>query len=235
MKIKPILIFALILLLIIRPLALVLAQDAPYLPPEMKNLENLKKTFDDLQDLEKRNYLMQEWRNIILNNKVLGPANKFLEQNNASQTVFLILFGEKYTISFRIWFIMFFWLFLAIGIAQLVRWTFNRMDTASYFIGFGAAIVLAQVKAYTSITNFLSNLIFAQESWWARTMITLAILFTLAILIYFEDYINKWLKEKKIDAIVKAEQHGNKGAVTQKALKTWYTYFKKPQQNDYSI
>jgi predicted Na+-dependent transporter len=71
-------------------------------------------------------------------------------------------------------------------------------------IGFGIAIILAQIHLLRLIVNSTYSLIFSSEAWWQRLVLIFVALGLFGAVYYLSGYLSKYLKKAK-EAKEKAE------------------------------
>jgi len=108
--------------------------------------------------------LLESWKQSFLQNEFITGINSFFTSINV---VFLVLFGENYSMSLFMFFVIVFWVFFLIQLAGILRMTSIFSKWVSMIIAFGLTIVLAQVKLYSALSNLLFNnsFILNAESW----------------------------------------------------------------------
>ncbi|HVY01536.1 MAG TPA: hypothetical protein VHA12_02115 [Candidatus Nanoarchaeia archaeon] len=160
------------------------------------NPEKLQDIPQTTQEI-KETYLKQSWIDLIEKNKYLGPAHNFLLKISP---VFLILFGENYSISLVLLLVMCLWFYVAMELTSLIG-AFQVLNAwACTAIACGVSIILAQIGAYRSLVTLLGNLVYAKELWWMRLMIILALVVAGFIIHYLTKTFEKQIKLSKAAA-----------------------------------
>ena len=106
---------------------------------------------------------------IFLKNKYVAGIDNFLKKISF---VFLFLFGEPYSLSLTLFFVIILWIYLALQFYKILELTAFSKGVAK-IIGLGIVIIIAQISLLRKIVEALGNLIFAQKLWWARAIIVL--------------------------------------------------------------
>jgi len=136
--------------------------------------------------------LLESWKQSILQNEFVAGINSFLTNINV---VFIILFGENYSMSLFMFFVIVFWVFFLLQIAGILRMTSIFSKGVSWIIAVGLTIVLAQVKLYSTLSNLLFNNSFILNAEpWVGALVYVGII----ILLVFLGSVSK-LVEKKIE------------------------------------
>jgi len=139
-------------------------------------------------------YLKQEWGKIITNKPIIGPIHNFL---TAHPLPFQILFAEPYTLSPTLLIVIVLWLFFALKSAKIIESSGIINKNFAIPIGFGIAIILAQIHLLRLIVNSTYLLIFSREAWWERLILIFVALGLFGTLYYLSDYFSKYLEEAK--------------------------------------
>ena len=174
-------------------------------------LNNIPQTPQQAQDM----FLKQAWGEIIANNKYLGPVDRFF---SSVSMVFVILFGEGYSLSPTLLGVIILWAYVAMestiilnGIGALNPWINRGLSIA-------LSIVLAQIGAFRGIVSLLGSLIYSQETWVLRIVAALGFFVALFILHYISKIVGIKLnkakenaKEKNIEGEIKNEKEFIKG------------------------
>ncbi|MCK9568293.1 hypothetical protein M0R72_05070 [Candidatus Pacearchaeota archaeon] len=136
--------------------------------------------------------LLESWKQSILQNEFVAGINSFLTNINV---VFIILFGENYSMSLFMFFVIVFWVFFLLQIAGILRMTSIFSKGVSWIIAVGLTIVLAQVKLYSTLSNLLFNNSFILNAEpWVGALVYVGII----ILLVFLGSVSK-IVEKKLE------------------------------------
>jgi len=138
--------------------------------------------------------LKQQWSELIANNKYLGPVHRFF---STISPVFLVLFGENYSLSPTLLLVIVLWFYVAMELTILFNGIGMLNSWANRGIAVGCSIVLAQVGVFRGIGLFLSNLIYSPALWWARLLAAIGLVVGLFILHYIMKLVEKQLKTAK--------------------------------------
>lgn len=166
-------------------------------------------------------YLGKEWRTILLKNKVVSGIDNFLTKISI---VFKILFGQPYSLSVALFFVIVLWVIVAKGATGIVKAIFSFMNPWLIRLsGVLIAIALAQSGALAAFIDFIGALIFKQENKWLRAGLILVGLFMLFIVYQVEVIIANAIKESKKEQKQKeAETAGEKIKKFSKNLEKGY-------------
>ncbi len=173
-------------------LTLIKAQETPPgLPPQLgqspeETLEQLKNKTETKWD-----YLGEEWRNILLKNKIVSALDAFFTKISI---VFRVLFGTDYSLSLTLLVVVVLWFYFLFKFAELFRDFTAFSSGTSWIMALGLAIVMAQLQILRKITEGLGWLVFARKAWWWN-LITILILIIVFILIY--KLSSAWAKKAK--------------------------------------
>lgn len=149
----------------------------------------------------KETYLKQSWIELIEKNKYLGPVHNFLLKLSP---VFLVLFGENYSISLVLLMVMCLWFYVAMELTSVLG-SFQVLNAwASTGIACLISIILAQVGAYRALITLIGNIVYSKELWWMRLLIILAFVIAGFILHYLTKIFEKQIKLSKASAKSKA-------------------------------
>jgi len=140
---------------------------------------------------ENWNDLMETWKQNFLSSEIISEINNFFTNINI---VFLVLFGESYSLSLLLYFVIFLWIFFLIKISGALSATLFSKGV-SFLISFGLTIILAQLNLFSAISGFFVKLISMPETPWIGILIFVGI----NVFLVFIGMIEK-LIEKKIVA-----------------------------------
>lgn len=136
--------------------------------------------------------LLESWKTEILAIPPITGMNSFFTSINI---LFLILFGTDYSLSLFMFFVIVFWIFFLFQISGILRMTSIFSKGVSWIIAVGLTILLAQLRLYSALSNFLFNNSFILNAdTWVGALIYVGII----ILLVFLGTVNK-LVEKKIE------------------------------------
>ncbi len=145
-------------------------------------------------------YLKQEWRNILLENVFVSKADSFLTLLNP---FFVVIFAEDYSFLSSFWFIVIFWFIVMFFVGSSLK-GFGFSYFVSYAIGGGVAVILAQLKLFRLITDFILVLLFKPEIWYVRLIGWIIFIFGILIIFALSKALENYL-EKRRKANVEAE------------------------------
>jgi hypothetical protein len=136
--------------------------------------------------------LLESLKQNFLQNEFVAGMNSFLTKISI---VFLILFGENYSMSLFMFFVIVFWVFFLFQISGALRMTSIFSKGVSWIIAVGLTILLAQLKLYSALSTFLFNNSFILNAEpWIGALVYVGII----ILLVFLGTVNK-LVEKKLE------------------------------------
>lgn len=136
------------------------------------NIENLEETKEKIET--KWDYLGEEWKNILLKNKIIDFFDSFFKKINI---VFEVLIAESYAFSVTLLVIVLLWIYFFLKMKEIVGDYFGFSNGISWIIGFGGVVTLAHIGFIRKITEFLGVLMFSQESELMRWIIIIIITF----------------------------------------------------------
>lgn len=171
---------------------LIYAQETPSLPYGVDKLQNISEKLTDEE--ARRQYLSQEWKEILLKNKIVATLDSFFTKNSI---VFRILFGMPYSLSLTLFFVIVFWLFIAIGTADLTRKGLGILEGVAYILGIVSAVILAQLQILKGLSTFLIKFIFYPEAAWARFIVFVLVIAILIIIYYFKSALSQALEQRR--------------------------------------
>lgn len=134
--------------------------------------------FEDAQDTieevkeGKWDYLSKEWQKIFLKNPYMVQVDDFFKNFDF---VFLIFFGESYSLSPTLFFVIMLWFFFFFKFKEIFVDYSLFSKWVGVVIALGLTIVLAQMGLLEGIVEFFGWLVFTQEAVWWRVLILTAI------------------------------------------------------------
>jgi len=167
----------------------------PGLNPE-KIKELGEKSPDELGEeaKEKASYLGQEWSKILRKNPVITGLDNFFTKINF---VFKLLFAEDYVANFSLVLIIVLWIFVASSVEGFIKNQFDFPRIASFIIGFLSAVIVAQIRVYRFIVDFIVRIATAPELWWVRIIIWVIVLVIIGLMFYLQKFISQYSKQRK--------------------------------------
>jgi len=100
--------------------------------------------------------LSQEWKQKLLNSPAVAIVNSALSSVNF---IFLFLFGEPYSFSLLLFFVIILWIFFLIQFNRVLKFSLFSEKKIGILIAFGLTIILAQLSLYRAISGFFVKLI----------------------------------------------------------------------------
>ena len=143
-------------------------------------IDSIKQNFSDLNQ-SSWDYIQQEWKNMLLKNKVFGGFNSFLKKLSP---VFWTIFGVEYDLSVTFIIAVFLWIYFMLFTKEIIAdlSTFSR--TTAFVIGIVLAIVLGHLKFWEVISEGIKSLVdfFAGNGpWWLHLIIRIGIIIALIV------------------------------------------------------
>ena len=198
---------------------LVYAEEVPIagdLDKQVEDLKNTKQTIEDNVEKIKEtkwDYLGEKWKDAFLKNKFVSVVDSFFQKINF---VFIVLFGENYSFSLTLFFIVILWFSFFFKLDEVFADYSTFSPSVSMAISFGLTIIIAQLKFFMKIVEFFSWLVLSPEAWWIRLIIFIVIAFVMVLLYKFSSQIGKSFKEnseKTKEEMEKAEEKINRGVI----------------------
>lgn len=197
MRQKRLLILFLFSILILLPifLKLVAAQDVPYgLSPE--EFERRQQELEGLRNQTKWQLLGERWKESLLKNPVINQINGFFERPYVS-IIFRVLFGMPWSISITLVFVMALWFLVFVNVGNIISGYSTFSTRVSYAISLLITIIIAQIQVLRVIVEFVGNLIYSREAWWARTILIFVVILILIALQILSKYFGVYLQQMK--------------------------------------
>jgi len=214
MKKIGVLIFILVILLQFLQVQSVLAQDfEENLEDVQGKIEDVEEEIEDIRE-GKWDYLGKEWKEILLKNKFVSTVDTFFAKISI---VFVILFGEPYSLSLTLLFVIMLWFYFFFKFSEIFVDFSSFSSTTAIVIGGALTIILAQFNILRKIIEFFGWLVFSQESNIWRFLIMLGIFLVLIGSYYFSSYLgdkfkkNKEKREKKEEEMEKERAKADRG------------------------
>lgn len=182
-------------------LNLVSAQEVPGLPSQLQP-ENVEKTKEKVET--KWEYLQKEWRTIFLKNKYISYIDKILTKINI---VFVILFGENYSLSISLLVIIILWIYFLYMFFSVLRDYSAFSEGISFLLSFALVVIASQLKIWSKISGWIMWLLFEDKPWYASLILAIVILAALGLLLFFiKSYGSNIVENRKKNLQEEAEQ-----------------------------
>ncbi len=192
------LLFGGFLFLLFSGISIVSSQDLSGVESSLdEGFSKLEKTTDKIgsfEEGEKWGYLGEEWRKIMLQNSFVSAADSFFKKISV---VFLVLFGEPYSMSAGLFFLIAFWIYALIYFSEIMGLSGMFSPLTSKIIAFGMTIAAAQTGAFKRIIGWLGWIIFSQKASWVRFFIFIAIVIFLFFIYRFTSLVREALEAEK--------------------------------------
>jgi hypothetical protein len=166
----------------------------------------------DLLDVNKITILSnpQTWQNLsaiwkqkLLENPIVIEINYFF---SSVDIVFLVLFGESYSFSLRMFFIAVLWLWFLLQLKRVLGFSLFSQGKIAWLISAGLAIILAQFGLYGAIAGVFVKLISLPKQSWLGILVFAGVVFLLVILGNINRIVEKMVeKNRKASSEQKAE------------------------------
>jgi len=157
------------------------------------SLDKIPQTPEDVASVS-LTYLKQEWTKMIAKNKYIGPIHNFFLNH---QTIFIILFNEKYEFSLTFILLFILWIFLAFMFGRMI----NALGLLKMGFGWAAGIlcsvVLSQIGLIKLITNSILALIYAKDLWWMRALLWAVLVIVLMLIFYLNQMVSQSIEKSK--------------------------------------
>lgn len=156
---------------------------------KIESVEDVKESIEE----KKWDYLSEQWDKILLKNKFVSGIDNFFKKINI---VFIVLFGENYSLSLTLFFVIVLWLFFFINFNIIFRDYSIFSEGISLSLSFCLTIILAQFKFYRLFSEIIFKLIFFKEGIWGWIWFFVFLVF-FVFLISLNKTIGKQKKEQK--------------------------------------
>jgi len=161
------------------------------LPVEFEKIRGIG---ENLTDKEKREYLFSELKNMSLKNKYIAAMDSFFKKISF---VFLVLFGEPYTLSGVLLLIIILWFYFFFKFSSILKNFSTFSPSISWIMGFAITVIMAQTKILRKIAEFFIWIIFYKEATLWRLLVAIIIFGALAIIYVISSRFEKIYKKKK--------------------------------------
>ncbi|MEK6913706.1 MAG: hypothetical protein AABW47_03490 [Nanoarchaeota archaeon] len=139
-------------------------------------------------------YLSKEWRTILLGNSIVQTIDAFCTKIS---NVFFVLFSEPYSLSFKLFFIMFFWFYFIFAFYNI----FSNFSTFSKLVSFGISVLLVLMSAHLKFLEIPANaliwLFFGDKEWWIKLIWGVVVLTVLVLVFVLIKKFGKNYKEER--------------------------------------
>jgi len=173
---------------------------------------NIEGAVDEIKET-KWDYLGEELKGRFLENKFISGIDGFLQKINF---VFVVLFGENYSLSLTLFFIIILWFCFFFKLSEILSDYSAFSLPIATAIGFGLAIIMAQLKIFRVMVEFFGWFVFSQEAVWWRIIAFVGVVLVLVFLYKLSSQIGKSFKENKEksrEEMEKAEEKINRGII----------------------
>lgn len=196
---KKIFLILIILLLTSLNLTPALAQQPPGISELPKGSEQLAEKIANpeeiIEDAESKwDYLGKEWKNILLKNSIIKKIDSFFTKISF---IFRILFGQTYSLSITLFFVVILWFFIFIFVGNILKSSGFIRGVPAYLIGLVPAIILAQLDIFRKIVVAVGTFVFSREAKWARITLAIVAIFVLILLFAVSEALSKYLEKRR--------------------------------------
>ena len=174
--------------------------------------ENIEEGVEKIKET-KWDYLGEKWKTIFLRNKVVSVVDGFFQKINI---VFVVLFGENYSLSLTLLFIVILWFYSFFKLSEILTDYSTFSSSVATLIGLGFSIIMAQLKFFRVLVESFGWLVFSQEAWWLRLIIFIVIGFVMIFLYKLSSQVGDSFKknrEKTKEEMEKLEEKINRGII----------------------
>jgi len=151
----------LLLILLLSQLIFIYAQETPQIPEGLEDLQNIGEKTEGIlskfNNEESRNYLINEWKQMLLKNEFVSAMNSFFTEISP---VFIFLFGESYSLSGTLAIIIFLWFFLFFNFGGIFSDFLPLSKIVAWILAFGLIVISAQLGILKKIAEFFVWLVF---------------------------------------------------------------------------
>lgn len=152
----------------------------------VRGVNQLRNVTDNFGDEERWEYLGNEWKEMLLQNSIIETIDGALSKVSF---IFKILFGEDYSLSLVLFFVIVFW-FVLLSMFYKVIGSFSSFSQP---VSFGMSLLLVIILAHLKVLNFLATglakLLFFNEGWWGKALGIIIIVMALVVLKYLKSII----------------------------------------------
>jgi hypothetical protein len=178
----------------------------------LEKVEDAKEKIDEYSDVkrweEKWDYLGTKGKEILLKNKFVSGADKIFTKISV---VFLVLFGQPYSLSLVLFFVIVLWLFVFFNLGNILKsWGIVGQGVLPFVGALLLTVGLAWTKALVKIVSFAGKLIFSPEYWWTRVIVGIFIIAGIVLLQFAFRYLSVFLAAKKLVAKAHATEVSQK-------------------------
>ncbi len=150
-----------------------------------KTNEQLTEGVDKIEDIQgeiadsNAGYIGEELRRILLKNPVINGFNYFF---TAISPVFLVLFGEPYSLSLALFFVIILWIFFVFKFKEIFSVFLSFSLGTSFIISLGLTIALAQIGILRAIAESFVWIVFLTDAWfWSLLLFFVVIIFMVIV------------------------------------------------------
>jgi len=152
---------------------------------------------------EKWEFLAEQWKELLMKNKVFAAINGFFEKISL---VFFIFFGMKYEFSPLFFMTVFVWVFHLWLFSSFILEFFPLSKGTKFIAGIGIVMILSHIKYIGFITKLLLSVMLWKEGVW-RWIIPIVVIFVVIFIFVFMKLIKKKIKEEEGKRKKEQEKH----------------------------
>jgi hypothetical protein len=184
-------------------------------------IEDIENQIEDTKEKATFDYLSNEWKNIMLKNKIAQEADKTLTKFS---TFFQIFFGMPYSLSIILFFVIILWIMIIIDIGNIINAYDIGNGIVPYLASTAIAIILAQTMILKNIVILAGKVIFLSEHSWTRFFIFLIFVAGFLVIQHFSKMYSKFIRKQKTEKLkIKARN-------AQQSIISFSDYFRKARK-----
>lgn len=153
------------------------------------NVDAVRETISDNRWL-----LGEEWRETLLNNKIIGAVDAFFHNVDI---VFVVLFGRHYDFTLELFFSFLLWLFTIIWMIQAMGGFFDT-TWMRIALGCGITVIIAQVQLFNRVSETAFRMLFVQTSALWSAVIFILILAFFVVYLYAGVALGRYLTALRV-------------------------------------
>jgi len=165
-----------------------------------------EKTKQQIEE-EKWDYLSNEWNKILKKNPIVSGLDAVFTKTNI---VFRILFGQDYSLSLTLFFVIFLWFYFLFGIKQIFTKAATFNPNVSLIISAGLSIILAQLQILRKIVDITGWFILSKTAGWWRFIAFVIVCGIFMVIFYINSVFADTLKKSKEEAKKQQAVHHRK-------------------------
>ncbi len=141
------------------------------------------KTIQEIAEEKKWEYTSEQWKETLLKSKAISALDNYFKKINL---VFLILFGQDYSLSLTLFAVILLWVFFLAIFEKTIKRFSTFSVSVSGIIALILTIIFAQFKIYNFLASIILKILFFKEGVWRIVSIVIFALIWLMLLIFSE-------------------------------------------------